>query len=462
VTPMERQSGWIRRSKQDIEEIFAFCEGYKRFLDEAKTEREAAACIEKTLLDHGFAQGSSGSRVYRVNKGKEVIAFRKGSRDLALGMRIIIAHIDAPRLDLKQKPLYEDVGLALLRTHYYGGIKKYQWLAMPLAIHGVAVKADGTVIHLVVGEDEHDPVFSIDDLLPHLSRKHQDEKKLSEAIEGEKLTILFGSIPLLGEEKEPVKKAVLALLDERYGLSEEDFVSAEIEMVPAFRARDIGIDRSMVGAYGQDDRASAYPLLRALTDLEREPFWPVLAIFADKEEIGSEGNTGAQSHFIEVFLEDVLEGLKVADSGKYMRRILFRSKAISADVNGAMNPTYQEVHEKQNACYLGEGICVTKFTGHGGKVGANDAHAEYVAEIRQLFAKEDIIWQTGELGKIDEGGGGTVAKFLAEYGMDIIDMGAPILTMHSPFEISSKLDIFESYRAFKAFFLSQSTEATQK
>jgi len=450
---MERESGWKRKSKEAIEEVFAFCEGYKRFLDSAKTEREAAACIEKTLLDHGFVQAPTGPKVYRVNKGKELIAFRKGQRDLSGGMRIIIAHIDAPRLDLKQNPLYEETDLALLRTHYYGGIKKYQWLAMPLAIHGIVAKADGTIVTLMLGEDESDPVFSIDDLLPHLSRKHQDEKKLSEAIEGEKLVILFGSLPLLGEEKEPVKKGVLRLLEERYGLSEEDFVSAEIEIVPAFKARDVGIDRSMVGAYGQDDRASAYPLLRAITDLEQEPSWPVLAVFADKEEIGSEGNTGAQSHFIQIFIEDVLESLGVADSGKYMRRTLFRSKAISADVNGAINPTWQEVHEKQNACYMGGGICVTKFTGHMGKVGANDAHAEYVAEIRQLFAKEQVTWQTGELGKIDEGGGGTVAKFLAQYGMDIIDMGAPLLTMHSPFEISSKLDIFESYRAFKAFFL---------
>ena len=450
---MERESGWKRKSKEAIEEVFAFCEGYKRFLDSAKTEREAAACIEKTLLDHGFVLAPPGPKVYRGNKGKEVIAFRKGQRDLSQGMRIIIAHIDAPRLDLKQNPLYEETDLALLRTHYYGGIKKYQWLAMPLAIHGIVAKADGTIVTLALGEDESDPVFSIDDLLPHLSRKHQDEKKLSEAIEGEKLVILFGSLPLLGEEKEPVKKGVLRLLEERYGLSEEDFVSAEIEIVPAFKARDVGIDRSMVGAYGQDDRASAYPLLRAITDLEQEPSWPVLAVFADKEEIGSEGNTGAQSHFIQIFIEDVLEGLGVADSGRFMRRTLFRSKAISADVNGAINPTWQEVHEKQNACYMGGGICVSKFTGHGGKVGANDAHAEYVAEIRQLFAKEQVTWQTGELGKIDEGGGGTVAKFLAQYGMDIIDMGAPLLTMHSPFEISSKLDIFESYRAFKAFFL---------
>jgi aspartyl aminopeptidase len=406
------------------------------------------------LRGKGFTPDLQGRKLYRINRGKEVVAFRSGSRDMVDGLKIIVAHTDAPRLDLKQNPLYEDVNLALLRTHYYGGIKKYQWVAMPLAVHGVVVKTDGRIVTMTIGEEESDPVFSIDDLLPHLSRKHQDEKKLSEAIEGEKLTILFGSMPLLGEEKEPVKKAVLRLLEERYGLSEEDFISAEIEMVPAFRARDVGIDRGMVGAYGQDDRASAYPLLAAMADLEEDPTWPALAVFIDKEEIGSEGNTGAQSRFVQIFLEDVLEGLGIGDSGRLIRRALFKSKAISADVNGAVNPNWQEVHEKQNACYLGGGICVTKFTGHGGKVGANDAHAEYVAEIRNLFEKERIVWQTGELGKIDEGGGGTVAKYLAEYGMDIIDMGAPLLTMHSPFEISSKLDIFETYRAFKAFFVS--------
>ena len=410
--------------------------------------------LSRSLRAHGFTSDMKGPRIYAVNRGKEVIAFRKGSRDLAQGLKIILAHIDAPRLDLKQNPLYEDVDLALLRTHYYGGIKKYQWVAMPLAMHGVVVKADGTLVNFVVGEDERDPVFSIDDLLPHLSRKNQDEKKLSEAIEGEKLTVLFGSMPLRGEEREPVKKAVLGLLRAQYGLEEEDFISAEIEVVPAFKARDVGIDRSMIGAYGQDDRASAYPLLAATVELDEEPSWPVLAVFIDKEEIGSEGNTSAQSHFIQMFLQDLIEGLGLGNTETLMRRLLFRSKAISADVNGAVNPNWQEVHEKQNACYLGGGICVTKFTGHGGKSGANDANAEYVAEIRGCLLKSDIVWQTGELGKIDEGGGGTVAKYLAEYGMDIIDMGAPILTMHSPFEISSKLDIYEAYRAFKAFFAS--------
>ncbi len=450
---MERQSGWRRKSKEEIDEVFAFSEGYKRFLDAGKTEREAITEIERVLVSRGFGTEMKGSGIYQVNKGKELIAFKKGRRNLSDGLKIVIAHIDAPRLDLKPNPLYEDVSLALLRTHYYGGIKKYQWVAIPLAIHGVVVKADGRVINITLGEKETDPVFSIDDLLPHLSRKRQDEKKLSEAIEGEKLTILFGSMPLLGEDKEPVKKGVLSILAQSYGITEEDFVSAELEVVPAFAARDVGIDRSMVGAYGQDDRACAYPLLAAMADLH-DPEYPALAVFVDKEEIGSEGNSSARSHFLHVFIEDVIEGLGIGDPGRLLRRIMLRSRAVSADVNGAVNPDYQEVHEKQNASYLGEGICVTKFTGHGGKVGASDAHAEYVAEIRNLFAREGIIWQTGELGKIDEGGGGTVAKYLAEYGMDIIDMGAPLLTMHSPFEISSKLDIYESYRAFKAFLSS--------
>jgi aspartyl aminopeptidase len=308
-------------------------------------------------------------------------------------------------------------------------------------------------VELVIGEEEGDPVFLIDDLLPHLSRKAQDEKKLSEAIDGEKLTLLFGSMPIDGEEKEAVKKGILSLLNNKYGIVEEDFISAEIEVVPAFKARDVGIDRTMVGAYGQDDRASAYPLLEAICETET-PLRPCLAIFIDKEEIGSEGNTSMKSNYLRLFLDNLLEGQNIPGSGSLMRKMLFKSRALSADVNGAVNPTFQDVHEKQNACYLGRGLCITKFTGHGGKVGANDAHAEYIAEIRRIFEQESIVWQTGELGKIDEGGGGTVAKYLAEYGMDIIDCGAPLLTMHSPFEVSNKLDIYETYRAFKAFLKS--------
>jgi len=448
---MQRQSGWKLKSLEEIKEIYAFAEGYKTFLDEAKTEREAVRCITRALGAEGFSTDPSADRVFAVNRGKEVMAFVRGSGDIAEGLNIVVAHIDAPRLDLKQNPLYEDVDLALLRTHYYGGIKKYQWVAAPLALHGVVVKANGESVDVCIGEKEDDPVFLIDDLLPHLSRKTQDEKKLGDAIDGEKLVVLFGSLPLAGADKEPVKQYILKMLGDSYGMTEDDFVTAELEVVPAFRAKDVGFDRSMVGGYGQDDRVSAYTLLKSLC-AAKEPRRHCLAIFTDKEEIGSEGSTSIKSTFLQVFLDDILAGMGIKADEALMRKILFRSKALSADVNGAVNPTFQEVHEKQNACYLGRGPCVTKFTGHMGKVGASDANAEYVAEIARLFDGSGIIWQTGELGKIDEGGGGTVAKHLAVYGMDIIDCGAPLLTMHSPYELSNKLDIFETYRAFHVFF----------
>lgn len=448
---MQRQSGWKSKSKEDIKEIYRFAEDYKTFLDEAKTEREAVRSITRALEAEGFGMDPSGKRVFAVNRGKEVLAFIRGSADISEGLNIIVAHIDAPRLDLKQNPLYEDVDLALLRTHYYGGIKKYQWVAVPLAIHGVVVKSDGESVDICIGEKEDDPVFLIDDLLPHLSRKTQDEKKLGDAIDGEKLVVLFGSLPLTGAEKDPVKQYVLKMLGDAYGMTEDDLISAEIEVVPAFKARDVGIDRSMVGGYGQDDRVSAYTLLKGLCAV-KDPRRHCLAIFTDKEEIGSEGSTSIKSAFLHIFLDDVLAGMGIKADEALMRKALFRSKALSADVNGAVDPTFQEVHEKQNACYLGRGPCITKFTGHMGKIGASDAGAEYVAEITRLFDNSGIIWQTGELGKIDEGGGGTVAKHLAVHGMDIIDCGAPLLVMHSPYELSNKLDIFETYRAFQAFF----------
>jgi aspartyl aminopeptidase len=450
---MEKQSGWIKKTKEEIKEIFLFCEGYKSFLDKAKTEREAINIIEKRLTENSFTNSPGHIRTFSINKGKAAAAFIKGEAQPSEGLNIIAAHIDAPRLDLKQNPLYEDVDLALLRTHYYGGIKKYQWVAVPLSMHGIIVKKDGRKIELVIGEEDDDPVFVIDDLLPHLSRKVQDEKKMADAIEGEKLTLLFGSMPVIGTEKEGIKGGVLKHLNDCYGIIEEDFVSAELEIVPAFKAKDIGIDRSMIGAYGQDDRACAYALLEALCSTYN-PRRPCLAIFTDKEEIGSEGNTGIQSAFLHMTLYDILEGMDIKADDAYIRKMLFRSKALSADVNGALNPTYQDVHEKQNACLLGRGICISKFTGHGGKSGASDANAEYVGEIRNIFDQEGIIWQTGEMGKIDAGGGGTVAKHLAVYGMDIIDCGTPLLAMHSPFEISNKLDVYETFRAFTVFFKS--------
>lgn len=448
---MQRQSGWKEKSREEIKEIFVFCEEYKEFLDRAKTEREAAAYLERYLKIYGFQPDYSRKKVYAVNRGKDIIAYSAGKQDPSSGLNIIVAHIDAPRLDLKPNPLYEDVDLALLRTHYYGGIKKYQWLAIPLAIHGIVVKSDGNTVEIVIGEEEEDPVFVIDDLLPHLSRKTQDEKKLSDAIEGEKLNLLFGSLPLTGAEKEPVKRFVLKLLSDKYGIQEYDFISAEIEVVPAFKARDVGIDRSMIGGYGQDDRVSAFALLQALSDVD-EPEHSCVAIFTDKEEIGSEGATSVKSSFLHLFLDELMEWQGFETNEAKIRKVLFNSRALSADVNAALNPTFQDVHERQNAAYLGRGVCISKYTGHMGKIGASDASAEFVGKVTRLFNSENVMWQSGELGKIDEGGGGTVAKHLAVYGMDILDCGVPLLTMHSPYEISSKLDIYESYRAFNVFF----------
>lgn len=451
---MQRQSGWKSKTIEDIKVIYEFSEGYKEFLDGAKTEREAARSITAALSQNGFDMDFSQEKVLAVNRNKTVMAFVRGSSDIIEGLNIIVAHIDAPRLDLKQNPLYEDVDLALLRTHYYGGIKKYQWVACPLAIHGIVIKADGQAVDICIGESDADPVFMIDDLLPHLSHRAQDEKKLSEAIEGEKLIVLFGSLPLAGAEKEPVKHYILRMLKDRYGMTEDDFITAELEVVPAFKARDVGLDCSMIGAYGQDDRASAYPLLEAICRV-KDPRRSCLAIFADKEEIGSEGSTGIQSYFLKVFLDDIVNGMGLKADESVIRKILYDSKALSADVNGAVNPTFQEVHEKQNASYLGRGPCLSKFTGHRGKAGASDANAEYVAEVVRVFNDAGVMWQTGELGKVDEGGGGTVAKHLAVYGMDIIDCGPALLAMHSPYELSSKLDIYESYRAFSVFFAAQ-------
>ncbi|MCX7858212.1 MAG: aminopeptidase [Deltaproteobacteria bacterium] len=448
---MQKESGWKKKSKEEHKLIFEFAEGYKKFLDEAKTEREASIYISERLRENGFSEDVSTEKVYKVFKEKSVVVFVKGEEPISSGMNILVSHIDTPRLDLKQNPLFEEVGLAMFRTHYYGGIKKYHWVAIPLAIHGVVVKVDGRKIRLRIGEEDGDPVFVIDDLLPHLSKKTLDEKKLSEAPEAEKLTVLCGSIPLVGVEKEAVKAGVLDILRNMYGIAEDDFVSAEIEVVPAFRAKDVGIDRSMIGAYGQDDRVCAYAMLEALLGLNK-PTKCCLGIFADKEEIGSEGDTAIRSTFLFMFLYELMESMGIKPDDTLIKRALFSSKAISADVNGAVNPMYQEVHEKQNACYLGLGVCVEKFTGHGGKIGASEAHAEYIAEIRRIFDSKGIIWQTGELGKVDQGGGGTVAKYLAAYGMNIVDCGTPVLAMHSPFEITSKLDVFETFRAYLAFY----------
>jgi aspartyl aminopeptidase len=448
---------WDRMEEKEKKEVFRFAEGFKRFLDRAKTEREAVGEILGAARKAGFreiAGPGGGKRFFSVNKEKSIALALLGRSTLAEGLRIIIAHIDSPRIDLKQNPLYEDTDLALFRTHYYGGIKKYQWVSIPLALHGLVVKADGSTLPVRIGEDPDDPVFVINDLLPHLSGKTQDQKKLAEAIEGEKLTALAGSLPYPdAEAKERIKLRILELLHEKYGLVEEDFTSSELELVPAMKARDAGLDRSLIGAYGQDDRASAYTSLQAVLAL-KNPSRPVLALFVDKEEIGSEGNTGAQSLFLDEVVRGMIERSGKAPTEARVKKILAQSKAISADVDSALDPNYPEVHEKQNAGRIGYGVCLEKFTGHRGKAGASDARAEYVGEIRRIFNAHRVTWQMTEIGKVDEGGGGTVAKYLAVYGMDIIDCGVPVLSMHSPYEITSKVDIYEGFKAYLAFLTS--------
>jgi aspartyl aminopeptidase len=433
------KSGWeILQGRLD--EVESYNREYLRFLTRVKTEREAVE----------YLKGSIGEAVglhLVENRGKALAVCRKGRAPLKGGIRIVVAHIDCPRLDLKANPLYEDTELAMLKTHYYGGIKKYQWLARPLALHGVLIREDGGQVRVVIGEDEGDPCLTIEDLLPHLAANAQYSKKLSEAFQAEKLNIILGSRPDLSLKENRVKEYILQLLHEKYGIVEQDFVSADLEIVPAGPAREVGIDRSLLGGYGQDDRACSWAAFAAARDA-KEPGFTSVALLMDKEEIGSEGNTGAKSMFLEEVLWELGEKFKekIVPS-----RVLFRSKAISGDANGAFDPDYPEVHEKLNAARIGYGVCVTKFTGSRGKVGSSEAHAEYMAYIRALLNREGIPWQTGELGKVDEGGGGTVAKYLAEYGMDIVDMGPPLLSMHSPFELSSKVDTYSTYLAYRAF-----------
>jgi aspartyl aminopeptidase len=443
---------WDHLDEAARQQVESFADGYKNFLDQAKTEREAVLEVERQALDRGFIdlnQNQPGKKYILNYRGKTVALAVLGQRPVSQGLRIVAAHIDSPRLDLKQNPLYEDTDLVYLKTHYYGGIKKYQWLARPLALHGVIFKEDGDPVTLRLGEDPADPVFTVCDLLPHLARKVQMDKKVDEAFIGEKLNLLVGSLPLGDKEtKERFKLHLLNLLSERYGLREEDLVSAELEAVPAGPSRDIGWDRSLVGGYGQDDRAAAYPALQAILDLDNPPC-ACLTLLVDKEEVGSAGNTSAQSILMEELVARLLE--QQGESASLRRQALMRSQAISGDVAAAFDPDWPEVYEKRNAARLGYGVVLTKFTGHGGKYHANDAHAEYVNQVRKMFNQSGVIWQAAELGKIDEGGGGTIAKFLAAYGMDIVDCGPALLSMHSPFEIGSKADLYMTYKAFRAF-----------
>jgi len=445
---------WDAISQAEKKKVFSFGEEYKKFLDQSKTEREAVISIREKAKQSGFSEATkprSSKPLIKVFQEKSIALIKPGKAPLHKGIRLIVSHIDAPRLDLKQRPLYEKVDLTFLKTHYYGGIKKFQWLARPLAIHGRIIKADGGIVDIAVGEDKSDPVFTILDLLPHLAAKAQNAKKLSVAIAGEKLNLIVGSLPLGDKKtKDRFKLAVLNHLNKTHGLVEEDLVSAELEIVPAGEARDVGWDRALVGAYGQDDRASAFASLKALLDM-KESAKTAIVLFVDKEEIGSHGATSATSKFLESIIYDLMVKMGQKPSAMEAYRLLADSQALSADVNGALDPDYQEVHEKRNAARIGYGVCLIKFTGHRGKVGANDANAEYVGWLRKLLNKKKVVWQTGELGKVDEGGGGTVAKFLAAYGMEIIDYGPPLLSMHSPFEITHKGDVYMSYKGFRAF-----------
>jgi aspartyl aminopeptidase len=437
----KKKSAWDKFSKQQITTAFTFAEGYKTFLNKVKTEREAVHVIAEAAKKQ--------KKKIVVNQEKSAAIIIKGKKPVRDGLRIVISHIDSPRLDLKQVPLYQDSEshLALFETHYYGGIKKFQWVVIPLALHGVIVKKDGKKITFSLGEDDLDPVFSVPDLLPHLSHDIQDNKKIDEAIKAESLDVVIGSQPARGEFKEKIKASILEKLHAEYDITEEDFISAELEAVPAFKARDIGFDRSLIGAYGQDDRICAYAALQAILDI-KNPEHTVLSLFVDKEEIGSEGNASAQvSSFLRLLIKE-------QDANVDIDSVLVKSKVISADVSSAVTPNYIDAFELKNASSLGNGVVMSKYTGHGGKYSANDASAEYIAEIRALLDKAKVPWQTGELGKVDKGGGGTVAKYFSRLGMEVVDLGAPVLSMHSPYEVASKVDLYASYLAYLAFLKS--------
>lgn len=449
---MKKEHTAVVIGKNGLNEADSFAEGYMNYLDTSKTEREA---VEQALLmakAGGFTEFNknknypAGSKVYLNNRGKSLILAVIGKNDIRNGVRIAAAHVDSPRLDLKPNPLYEDSDIAYFKTHYYGGIKKYQWTAIPLALHGVIIKNDGEKVIVNIGEKADEPKFVITDLLPHLAA-NQMRSTMAEGIKGESLNIVIGSRPFDNTAAaESVKLNIMNILFEKYGIIEEDFLSAELEAVPAFSACDIGFDRSLIGAYGHDDRVCAYPALMAILDCE-EPEYTVVTVLTDKEETGSEGNTGLDSKYLEYFICD-LAALYGADG----REVLSASKCLSADVNAAFDPNFPEVFERKNTAFINNGVCITKYTGARGKGGTSDASAEFMGEIRNLLNSENICWQTGELGKIDEGGGGTVAKYIAHLNVDVVDVGVPVLSMHAPFEVVSKTDVYMTYKAFLAFF----------
>ena len=451
---LQRKHAGLRMDDQELAAADAFADGYLSFIDAAKTERLAVTQLIAQAEAAGFEPFEPeraypvGSCVYLNNRGKAAIFAVIGSEPLSAGVHIAAAHIDSPRLDLKPAPLYEDSELAFLKTHYYGGIKKYQWTALPLALYGHIVKKDGSVLDVAIGDDAGDPCFVVTDLLPHLAEE-QMKRSLKDGVKGEELNLLIGSRPFKEEEgSELVKLAVMKLLFDKYGLVEEDFLSAELEAVPALPAREIGFDRSLIGAYGHDDRVCAYPAFMALLALaDGAPRRTALCVLADKEEVGSDGSSGLQSAFLKNFIEDLAQA-----QGTCGYRVLSRSRCLSADVNAAFDPTYPDVLERRNAAFLNYGVVITKYTGSRGKSDTSDASAETMGYVRQLMNRSGIVWQHGQLGKVDTGGGGTVAKYVANLDVDTVDLGVPVLSMHSPYEIIAKLDLYMAYRAFEVFF----------
>jgi len=449
---------WFESDKKKVKEIFDFGERYKEFLRVSKSERLTVKWIVENAERKGYRnllasdKVEPGNRYYAVNRNKNVALIKIGRKAIEEGVNFIVAHGDAPRLDLKQVPLMEDTELALLKTHYYGGVKKYQWLNIPLALTGVVVTAKNRVVDIVIGLNEDDPIFVIPDLEPHLAKKAQSEKKANDFIEGETLNLFFGNIPVRDKNvKEKVKIAVLEALHKKYGINEEDFISAELEAVPAIPPRDVGIDRALIGGYGHDDRVSTFCAIIAIFDAEVAEKSAVTFI-VDKEEIGSEGPTGAKSLFIFNLMGSIIDRLNGECSDRLLRQTMEKSVCVSADVNSGMNPMYKGVHDEKNAAKLSHGVVLTKYTGSGGKYSANDADAELVGKFRNLFNENGIFWQYGGLGKVDEGGGGTIAKHLAFYNSSVIDCGVPVVGMHSPYELISKADLYYAYRAYKIFF----------
>ena len=450
---MKRKNTGLAMSDSEIAKADKFCEGYKSFLDTGKTEREACAEAIRLAVKAGFvpfdktAEYKPGDKVYVCNRGKAVILAVIGKKPAEEGVNLVAAHIDSPRIDLKQNPLYENEGIAYFKTHYYGGIKKYQWPVIPLALHGVIIRSDGEKVEVKIGEEEEDPVLVITDILPHLADE-QYKRPAPKLIQGEELNILIGSRPFRDDKaSEMVKLNIMKILNEKYGIVESDFISAELECVPAYKAKDVGFDRSFVGAYGQDDRVCAYTALSAVLAVKGAPDRTAVTILTDKEEIGSEGCTGLQSAYLKYFIADLGEMY-----GTNGRTVLSNSKCLSADVNAGFDPTFSDPFEKLNASYCGRGVVLTKYTGSRGKSGTNDASAEFVGEVRRLFDRDDIVWQTGELGKVDHGGGGTVAMYISNLNVDTVDIGVPVLSMHAPFELTAKNDVYMAYKAFRTFF----------